>query len=320
MLPIPLALLWLVQLAVGVSREGWRLRLAKLTPAEVISVLWILAFMTSLFIVTTGPDRRYYVYIVPTTILAAHAVWRAHEPLGLSGWPHSISDCARLFFPAVTVAFIAALVLRVPVAKWIEAIMFNPSAGSEPASYSFILALALLVIVLTAMPLGLLSLMIIGRFGLRTKPALLLLVVLGIAAEVKLYSDAIAHRSYLIRDASRSIAQVLESSLVQPCRVFGGVSDTFLIETYHRTLVVIDRTALGYGVYGEKELPVFKPTHALIHGKIPRDQINSVIERWTLGWAEPLPQTIREFSLCARFPGDPLASLILVDLRPKASR
>ena len=81
LLPLALFCLWAIHTGSFIARHGFRVTISKLSQLERLGLIWIAMILPYFVISSNDWDRRYHIFLIPTTILGVHLLGaRRREP------------------------------------------------------------------------------------------------------------------------------------------------------------------------------------------------------------------------------------------------
>ena len=294
LLPIGLGLVWLAFLAVRIRRIGVKATIARLTWVEWVAICWVGALFAYLSTHHNAIDRRYYTLVIPLCILGASLLGPAWRDIGAAseGAPRF---AARRWVGATVLVAGVSLYLRLPIMRFLEPLVRDVPLGTERGlSLGSLAAISMALLWIVGAPLAALLLDRSTRVRWRAPVAAITVVLVALPALVPRYIANFRDRSYTMRAAEAD----LERSFGPNARVFGGVANTLLMGTPYRTLFLLDRSWLGYPVFGQKYLESFEPTHVLLYGMRDEPEMSQSLAGVGLPEFEIVPGSTRILQLC----------------------
>jgi 4-amino-4-deoxy-L-arabinose transferase-like glycosyltransferase len=290
LLPVGLASVWAVHNGIMVWRRGLAVWLARLTDLERFSLAWLAMFLPYFVLNNNGADRRYYVFLIPLTILGVHVLVRRRRELvrfdvrRRSGWAVP-SIVAALILTGIPVIFY----LRPPIVDWLAVLTKDIAIGrSLGLNLQPLSALATAILVIGFLPIAPLAVRSLRATHFRVgHVAMLALVVL---LPLQLYReglDATAWSFTLARTAEKA-----RSVIGDDARVIDGSG--IIMGTRCRNLILLDRRWVkpGYPDFGRALIPSFRPTHLTIPHACTESQFAEETLRILDGWGRYVPGTM----------------------------
>jgi Dolichyl-phosphate-mannose-protein mannosyltransferase len=294
LLPLMLASLWAAHNGLLICRRGLVAQAHFLSSLERLALIWIAGFLPYFVTNSNGADRRFYVFLVPLTILAVHVIGpRRRELLSFErnrglGWsiPRTTVGVSLLALPPI-------LYLRVPVARALHPWTETLEIGTKPGlSSTGLAALATAVLGLGCLLLSLLVFRALRKIRLRVGVIATVIVIIFLPLQSLRIARAASGLSFSLKHACEQAHCLVGDE----SRVVDGSALVF--GTKSRNLILLDRRWAGYPFFGRRSLPSFRPTHVALGGEHSEIQFAQATRELLSGRGRYVPGTLHIFQFC----------------------
>lgn len=295
-LPVSLACVWTLHNGIMVWRRGLGAWAARLLDLELFGLVWLVVLFPYFVLNNNGADRRYYVFLIPLTVLGVHAlVPRRRELMRFNArrrlrWaiPSTVAGLVLSTIPPI-------LYLRPPIVNVLQGLTKDITIGKTPGLSMQALAMIATVILLICF-LSTAPLVVRALRGIRFRVGLIAALLVLILLPLQLYRVGL--------DATRlsfTLAQAgakAQSLIGDDARVVDGSG--LIMGTRSRNLILLDRRWVGpgYPFFGRALIPSFRPTHLTVSGACTESEFaKATLERLD-GWGRYVPGTLQLYPFC----------------------
>jgi hypothetical protein len=277
-----------------IYRRGIIAQVSTFSALERLALIWIAAFLPYFVTNLNTADRRYYVFLVPLTILAVQVIGpRRRELLDFEqnrdpGW-----SALRTTVGLSLLALPPILYLRLPVVRALRLWTENIAIGTAPGlSTPALAALATAILGLGCYPLFPLVLRALRKVRLRVGVVAAFVTIIVLPFQVLSITQAATRRSFSLKQAGERVQDLIGDE----ARVVNGSALVF--GTRSRNLIMLDRRWAGYPFFGKRYIPSFRPTHVMLPGGHSEIQFAQETRKMLSGWGRYAPGTLHIFRFC----------------------
>ncbi len=294
LLPLGLASLWGIHTGALICRQGLRVTISELSDLERFASIWVITFLPYFVNHMSYSSQRYHVFVVPMTILGVHLLGpRRRELLSLRFNPGLGFSSPSYLAALLLIALPFILYLRLPTMRlfqmWTDTLDIGTNRG---LSVSIVAALATLILSVVCLATFSLAFHASPRKSAPVGAIAWLLVALLLPFQLVAIGREANRLSYTIEEATAE----LKARIGEEARVIDGF--TLVFGTRNRYLVLLDRRRSGYGFFGKRLVPTYRPTHVAIGGECSEADFALKARDELSGWGRYVPGTLHVLRFC----------------------
>jgi len=284
--PTAFFFVWLLLTARTIAFRGLRFQIQRLTFPEISALTWLALMILALISTKHTQDRRLYPLAFPFAILAARAITLStiNIPRQWNGSQmNKLVMILALLLPAV---FYLRASIGVLIQQGTRHFAFGAQLGlSKHACCLF----ATIVIIAIFTPIAWIVVLHTARYINQVRIGAILVVLCLV----------ITHHARWISNITFDAIECQEKigRLVDNARVVGGRAPSLLFSTHAKTLVLLDKRWVGYGILNKNTLPKFRPSYCLVEGRLLGSKLDYAVMRYLNGWGAPIRSTVYHYQI-----------------------